>query len=371
MKKIKKRRRFIAFLCFLVLIGFLLYWIFRKEDYTITYTENDFQIEETYSTEENSYSFLLKKEDREYFTVLFDRHFFSDHLIYQVEEFTTDTESCVVLSSQKIRFLPLCLANEEQVSFHLISQEMKEQIGISDETFGQSVDMTYNNISISNTLYHTFYIWNYRGFYRINADTQEEITLFQKDIYTPNLLTKVGDYLFIPDYEANYYFQKAYLLNMKTGEVETWSMPNSIYFDSIVLGVYEDSLYLVDRHESVEWQIDVSNRQMTKVSTSEGGITYQNGFVDVSMNRLMYQDNSFQGVLPITYQIQDGLKYTYKDYSIQLLYNSPKSIVSYDMDWVYYLVDDSLYAYSLDYGEIFLMKYFEWNFNYTNVVFIY
>ena len=55
---------------------------------------------------------------------------------------------------------------------------------------------------------------------------------------------------------------------------------------------------------------------------------------------------------------------------IKFLDDAPSYLVSYNEDWVYYLKGDSLYANSLEYGEILLMKYFEWNFNYSNVLFL-
>ena len=370
--KIKKRRRLIA-LFIIILIAFLIIFNFiRKKDYKINYQRNDYNIEETYNKEKNYYAFIISKNDVKYFTILSDKHFFTKKLIYDINEFNTDNESCIVINSNKAKFEPLCLNADGQISYHLVSEKMKEKINYNQEEFGQKINETYFNISVNNTIYKNFYIWNYHGFYRINKDTAEEISIFNKDIYSPSLTVQVDKYLFVPDYEADYYFNKAYIIDMTTGKLSSWNLDESIYFDSAVLGVYNDEFYLVDKHEKKEWKINISKRLIEQVgSESKGGITYQNGFIDVTMNKLLYQDNTFTGVLPINYVVENGLYLQFQDNKMKLINENPTSIIKYDEESIYYLKNDSLYAYFLDYGEIFLMNYFEWNFNNTNMIFIY
>lgn len=369
--KIKRRRRLVVFILFLIIILLVIFNIIRKKDYQITYNKNNFTIEETYNKTENFYSFVIKKEETTYFTVLLNKHFFTKKIIYDINEFVTETEKCILINSNKVRFEPLCVNESGEISYHLVSDEMKEKINYVDNFFGEEINETYFNILTYNTVYQSFYIWNYHGFYVIDKDKQEEITLFNKDIYTPSLIAQVDNYLFVPDYEANYYFNKAYVIDMNSGKVNTWNLSDSIYFDSVILGVYEDSFYLVDKHEKKEWKINIKKQQMEQVgSESNGGIIYQNGFIDVTMNKLVYQDYQFTGILPFTYEINNGLYLLYKDYKRQLIKESPTKIIKIDNDVVYYLKNDSLYVYMPSYGEIKLMNYFEWNFNSNNVIFI-
>ena len=48
-----------------------------------------------------------------------------------------------------------------------------------------------------------------------------------------------------------------------------------------------------------------------------------------------------------------------------------KDIVKQDNEYVYYLVDDKLYVYSDEFGEILLLDYFELTFNYSNLIYIF
>ena len=133
---------------------------------------------------------------------------------------------------------------------------------------------------------------------------------------------------------------------------------------------HQERTKLYNKHEKIEWEIDLKKQKMTKVSNNDTGKIYDNGFKDVSLNSLLYQDMTFKGVQPYTYIIDNGLYYEALNKRIKISQNTPKTIVYYDDEWVYYLVDDILYASSFTYGETKILQYFEWNFNYQNVIFI-
>ena len=60
------------------------------------------------------------------------------------------------------------------------------------------------------------FVWNYRGFSVIDSQSDSEISLFSKDIYQPSLISRVKSYLIIPDYEQEYFFNRVYIVDMKT-----------------------------------------------------------------------------------------------------------------------------------------------------------
>ena len=89
------------------------------------------------------------------------------------------------------------------------------------------------------------------------------------------------------------------------------------------------------------------------------------------MNKLMYQENTFSGVIPIDYQMNDSLTQNFLNHSILIREESPNKLVQKNLNAVYYLVGDTLYSYTDTYGETPLLSYFEWNFNNDNVIFIF
>lgn len=367
----KKRRRLVALLIFLSLCILILWLCFRKKDYTIEYKIEDYEIKETFYKEKDYYSFEIKKGEKEYHTILSNSHFLSKKLIYKVETLETKTESCIKIHSNKLRFTPLCKKNETEITYHLVSEEMKKKLNEPSKDLINTKE-SYNQIEINTLLYNDYYIWNYRGFYHLKEGIKETIHLFDKDIYEPKLLAKVGDYLFIPDYNSNYYFEKVTLLNRKNGNQEIWNLEEPIYFDSVLLGEKEDSLYLVDKHEKIEWKLDPKKKKMEKIGTeSKGGVTYDQEFSNISMTKLINGEGIFKGVFPIEYKIENGLWKVLKENEILVREKSPEKIITTLENGVFYLEKENLYSYQEEYGEVKIMSYFEWNFNNDNVIFIF
>ena len=370
--KIKQRRRLALLLIIILIIALVLFFLFRRKDYTVTYSVNDYEITESYHKEEDYYSFIIKKGETERFAIVYNQHFSSKKNIEQITEYQTETESCITISSNKVRIEPLCTKEETQISYHLVSDEMKEKLGVTSETKEDTILTTYNNINVYHYRNHNYYIWNYRGFYHINENTTENIQLFDKDIYNPTLITQVNDILVIPDYNADYYFDKVILLDMNTGRTTTWTLETSIYFDSAVLGVYQGELYIIDKHEKTEWQLNIAKQKQERVGTEQkGGKIYDHEWTNVTMNRLLYQENTFKGTTILEYNIkEDGLYAIFDNHQMKIRESAPSKILSNTDNTVYYLVNDNVYSYNKEEGEKLLLNYFEWNFNSENVIFI-
>ncbi len=370
--KIKQRRRLALLLIIILIIALVLFFLFRRKDYTVTYSVNDYEITESYHKEEDYYSFIIKKGETERFAIVYNQHFSSKKNIDQITEYQTETESCITISSNKVRIEPLCTKEETQISYHLVSDEMKEKLGVTSETKEDTILTTYNNINVYHYRNHNYYIWNYRGFYHINENTTENIQLFDKDIYNPTLITQVNDILVIPDYNADYYFDKVILLDMNTGRTTTWTLETSIYFDSAVLGVYQGDLYIIDKHEKTEWQLNIAKQKQERVGTEQkGGKIYDHEWTNVTMNRLLYQENTFKGTTILEYNIkEDGLYAIFDNHQMKIRESAPSKILSNTDNTVYYLVNDNVYSYNKEEGEKLLLNYFEWNFNSENVIFI-
>lgn len=370
--KIKQRRRLALLLIIILIIALVLFFLFRRKDYTVTYSVNDYEITESYHKEEDYYSFIIKKGETERFAIVYNQHFSSKKNIEQITEYQTETESCITISSNKVRIEPLCTKEETQISYHLVSDEMEEKLGVTSETKEDTILTTYNNINVYHYRNHNYYIWNYRGFYHINENTTENIQLFDKDIYNPTLITQVNDTLVIPDYNADYYFDKVILLDMNTGRTTTWALETSIYFDSAVLGVYQGDLYIIDKHEKTEWQLNIAKQKQERVGTEQkGGKIYDHEWTNVTMNRLLYQENTFKGTTILEYNIkEDGLYAIFDNHQMKIRESAPSKILSNTDNTVYYLVNDNVYSYNKEEGEKLLLNYFEWNFNSENVIFI-
>lgn len=365
---VKSKRRLVFVLLFFLFLFAFLFFLFHKKNYEILYSINGYQVKENFDKEKDYYYFEIEKDNLKFNVALKNQKFFSKKLIYHIDSYQEQDETCLKIYSNKLRFYPLCMKNEEQISYHLVSDDMKKNFEYLTK---ENIQDTYENISIMNYDYKEYYIWNYEGFYRLGSEYKENITLFSKDIYEPKLLYQVNDLLFIPNYDNNYYFTSAYILNMNTGKYEEWNFEEKLYFESVILGTYDNEFYLIDKHEKKEWKINISKKKLTLIAESnEKGVTYQNGLQKIAMSKLILQDYYFEGLSVYDYEIQNGLYRINKLGREKILNEEPKEIITSKEDTVYYLKDNTLYAYQPIYGEYPLMSYFEWNFNYKNVIFI-
>ena len=162
---IKVRRR-IVFLIISFLFLILLFWLFFfKKNYQIEYTKDGYHIIENFDKDKDYYNFKITKDDLSYTVSLANQNFISKKLIKHIETFTNEEETCIKVTSNKLRFYPLCLKNNEQISYWLLSEEMKNNFTYSQK---EEINDTYQNITIKDYNYQDYYIWNYHGFYHLN-----------------------------------------------------------------------------------------------------------------------------------------------------------------------------------------------------------
>lgn len=372
--KIKQKRRRIAFCILLILLVTLLYFFIRPKNYEKNYIRNDFEILEKYDKERKIYSFEITKNNNTWHFVVEDKYQQKKKLIKEVEIIEEKDTTCIIPKSEKLTTAPQCLEENLLIDYHLIKEEIKEKIDSSYFEEKEKINDTYEKIDIKYLNDKTFYIWNYKGFYQINKKNKENIKLFDKDIYNINNVVQINDYLLIPDYKESYYFNQFYLLNLKNGSLKTWELKESLYFDGYYLGSYKDSLFYVDKKMKIEWEILPKKKKIRKVGTEnkEGKILEEGEWEKISLNKLSSNTYTFKKKEIYHYEIDNGLYVSYLDCDAKkkISNQNVKEIVKKEKDSVYYLADDSLYYYSENTGEILMMSYFEWNFNYKNMIFI-
>ncbi len=367
-KDMKKNRRFYLLLFILTIISLFSYHFFKVKSYVKEYQKDNVSIMESYNKEQKNYLYRFNYSNEDYVIAIPKDYNWKRKLVKNIEVINNDNETCLKIISDDLSFYPLCRKNGEQISYLLTSEEMKKNFNIPIITYDEVTK--YNDITIYNYFYHNFYIWNYRGFDYLSNSNNEKITLFDKDVYDPKLIVKTNDYLFVPDYNSNYYFSKVYLINSLNGKVSTWNLKKNIYFDSNILGVINNEIYLLDKHENIEWKINLTKKSLEKIGTkNKNGLFYNNEWLKLSLNKII-EEQVFKGLKAINFYNDNGLKANILDNNIKLK-NEDVELVGSTNEKVYYLINDVLYEYSLAFGEVKLLSKFEWNFNNQNIIFIF
>lgn len=355
MKKsdLKKMWFFLIILAATFLI--FLYTYNHRQGYELNYVLNNYAVKEKYNIEKGYYDLSMTKDD-DTFEVILDKDYTPKRqIIKEINEVNEDNKKCLKLNDDLIKY-PICKENNEYVSYFY-----NKNISSNDPEY-------FNNIKLYNLNNKTYLVWNYTGYYFINNNKKEMINLFEKDTYTPYLVIPVNNNLFIVNYDNEYSFTDYYLINTKKATFKKHSLDKEIYLDSYILGTYQNSVYLVDKKNVQEYEINTSKN---KVYETSGKILNKGVWDKIDVNTLINNKKSFTDDNNFYYSIQDNNLY-YNEDTIKVKIMDNVSYIAYqDSNDVYYISNDTLYYYNHENGNSILMKYSEWQFNYLNSVFVY
>jgi len=346
-------------------ILFFLFLLFPK-NYSKNYNIKDIVVSETYNKKQKSYYFTFKYKDITLDFLLESRYTNHRSLINDIEILEDNDNFCLIPKSSKLNLIPICYQDNTIIHYKEASENLKEQF--SSYLKNTSLKDTYNDIEIYNRDY-TYLIWNYDGFYYINKDNKQKIDIFDKELYTVNLIDYTKDYLIIADYDSNYTFNRIYTITFKDGKLKKYNFDDSIYFDSYFLGYKDNKTYLVDNKESKIYEINAKNG---KVEKAKNQILKNNSWESVNIKTLINKNVKFTYASNYEYTLENNTIYlNYKDKDIKTLISKDvKNIVRIKNKDIFYLKEDDLYHFNPEVGEELLLTFFEWNFNYENIIYV-
>ena len=373
--RLKSSAKIVLVLILIALIALILFVLslFGSKSYSLEYNISDYAINENYDKDEKLYYYEITDNDMKYTFISETDYQKNKKLISDVKKHEKDGYVCLEVKSSKISSMPLCSYNREQISFYLVPEELSNELKDYYDKPSEK-DITYENYHIYNTN-SDILIWNYKGFNYLDGGDVEFIKLFNKDIYDIPLATKINNYLVVPDYEQEYEFNKLYIINLDNMKLDTWEMKYTISYDSYILGTNDKSIYLVDKKAGIEYELVPHKKKMRILaSKNKNGVIYKNGVEEkINIKSLIASNKSFTYKTNYNYVVVNNNLYLYywndKD-KIKVSNNKIREIVYSNNDDIYYLVDNTLYKYNNLQGEVKLVEYGEWEFNYKNLIFI-
>ncbi len=366
MESQKKKIKLYIFI--IVLIGcFVVFLIFTFKPYSYNrkYQVNKYEIEEIYNKETGYYTFLIQDDKTIYSFLINHKYTKKRELINNVLEYKGEDEKCLLPEGKNFHFYPLCKNDEGVYTYNL------SNLKIDNYKYNKiaNLDKSYEKIELNYLNDKSYLVFNYRGFYSINPKENKNINLFNNDIYTLNLIYQSKEYVIVPDYNETHYFSKIYLINVKNGSYEEIKLETPISFDSVFLGEYKNKVYLLDKKEEKEYQINLRTKKIeeTDYLILENNKLVKKSFKDIVVNNLNF--------LPISYpeyKLQNNILYqVIEDNLVKISNLEVSKIIKVEDDTIYYLAKDSLMMYNNKVGEIKLLSSFEWNFNNDNIIYIF
>lgn len=373
--KIKKGAIIVLVLVIIIIVALITFIIslLKTKSYSLEYNIDNYEISENYNNESNYYYYEISNEKMKYNFIYNSTYNKEKKLIKEIKEYKDEDYTCLTIRSNYIESYPLCSYQNNRIDYHLVSEKLQEKI-YDYYKLPKLIDKNYKNYQIySND--DKILLWSYKGFNYINGAKTDFIKIFNKDIYEIPLATKINNYIMIPDYEQEHYFNKVYIINLEDLKVEKWTLKYEISFDSYILGINDRSIYLIDKKAKKEYELVPHKKKMRILAKSnQQGTIYEEGQISkVSMTKLTSKEHNFVYKKNYNYKlIKNNLYLSYLDSSQKIKVSNQKidTIITSHNDNVYYLIDDTLYRYNLKYGEVKLIKYSEWNYNYKNLIFI-
>ena len=221
----------------------------------------------------------------------------------------------------------------------------------------------------------------------------KQIKLFDTDIYNNKLSAYVNKYYIIADYNNKYTFDLFYIINLETKKITKIESKNDISYDSYIQGIVDNKVYLYDKDNENQYEIDIENKSI-KIISNKNYIKYYRNTKWEKLNKRKankeiyfdYEtlDNKFASYDYV--EETDEFYYLYKKDGIsyelyrldknnmenyKYILNVPTTNIKFNQNYLYYVYKDKLYFYSDNTGLKTILQNSELEFNETIKYYIY
>ncbi len=305
-------------ICYLLISLFILYFavqiafVFFGTGHSIHYKVNDFNIKETLTqnkkNETDNYYFEIEKDD-----ILFNFQIMNikqgSKLIKEIKYFKNTNYECMIpIFRIKGHHTDLvCKKDGIYYYYNTIRGNDPEIDNFAQEYVSEYVDnlevkKENGNLYVYSNLIDNHFIGleYYKGIYDINKKANyKKISLFRNEKYTKELSTIVDKYYISADYDQEYDFHNFELINLETYTVSKITSNSAISLNSYIQGVVDNSLYILDKSNKKQYEINLKTKEVIEIGNESIGIKIykDNEFVNGNIyeaisNNIMFNDNT-------------------------------------------------------------------------------
>lgn len=397
---LKKVKIVVLLICLLILI-ILCRMIFKFDSisYKLNIDGNKIKIKEIYK--ENNYYIELKTSKYIYPFRIYENLNNKRKVIKDIYLYSDENIECVLpVINDKLYTDMMCFKDNIMYDYYTLVGENDNLDKYVNDIELYNINNFKNNpqnkVSIGTTKYNIYNnlsssvaITTYNGLIINN----EEIKLFEKDIYNNELSTFINNYYIIADYEKKYSFNYFYVVNLDTKKIIKLESKNDISYDSYLQGIVDDKIYLYDKDNEIQYEIDIKGNKINIVSTDNYIKHYSNKKWEkmnkTKANKEIYfnydsLDNNFTSYDYVEetqkyYYLfkQDGI--SYKLYRVdkdnieiyKYVLDVPTTNIYFNNNYLYYVYKNRLYYYSDSVGLKTILENSELEFNDSIKYYIY
>ena len=119
------------------------------------------------------------------------------------------------------------------------------------------------------------------------------IKLFNKDVYNNIISAFIDKYYIIADYNKSYEFNEFLVTNLESQESFKIKSKYDISFDSYVQGIVDNKLYIYDKDNNSQYEIDIDKKRVNLLSNSKKIKVYKNhswGYVSKNSEDIYFEN---------------------------------------------------------------------------------
>lgn len=400
-------------------LGFRFFGSGHEYEYFLSHEEFDVHIKERFVNntkgETDSYYFDITIDDTTFSYQTYESFNKADHIIKDVVYYKDTGYKCIlpIFVEKKIISDVMCLKDNIVYNYHSIKGnnhsvdsfiDSLTEYGYDESNWIDSASSTniddlifYKENTVEN---HFIALSTYKGVYTLNAVNLyklKEIELFNNDIYKRPISIVFKNYYLVADYNAQYRFDKFFVVDLTSNKVSEIDCDREISFDSYIQGTNNNSVYLFDRDSKKQYEINLKTNKVLEVGNENTQIKiYRNGDWDKvtaitaknstilfdSEYKSEIEENRFARIDKVGGDVSGYYYFYQKSGSEYYVYRSPVNSsqltylfkttdinrISYYQDYVYYIYGAEIRYFNDKIGIRKLIKDNELSFN-ENLIF--
>ncbi len=360
--------------------------------YKINFNGNKVFIEERLSDE---YAIKIKYLNKEYILRLNRNISEKRKIVSQIYYFKDDTYECLLpVIDGKVYTDFMCYSGNIIYNYHDIYgyDKLLDQyvLGVDIYNIDKFTDNLNNEKKVNGVKFYTNNIKDYNisiTTYDGIISLYDHVKLFENDVYNNKLSAFVDNYYIVADYNNNYEFKDFYIVDILTNKVSTLKSKYEISLDSYIEGIVDKKIYLYDKDNEIQYEIDIERKKINIVSNEDKIKFYKNGKWEIinkskAYNELYFDYTSLDNLFPDYEKTIETDKYYYlfensnDGYNLYRVDKANIKILSFICfiktnqvnvkdDYLYFVYNNRLYYYSDITGLKTVLEYNELEYNST------
>lgn len=283
MKKVVKIIIIIIMGLLIIKLGIKIFGKGHKLEYKLKEERISFKISEQLirntKDESNSYNISVKTPKSIFYYQIANSFKDSKKIIKEIKYYKDNNYECLlpIFKDDKVLTDVICKISNKYYNYTAISGDNKKLDkfinNISQYNYDNFKDKLDQKEKEKNTIIYKnieklddkIILDNYKGIYILDNQNIDNIELFEKDIYKKHINELNDKYYLIADYNNKYEFHKFYIIDIISGDKSTITSNEAISLDSYIQGSYGENIYLFDKSNKVQYEINVKNKTVKKV----------------------------------------------------------------------------------------------------------